>query len=275
MSGFINKSADYSQTMLLKQDILNPMLSKYNLSIAQKLKTDHNKCPLLGYNIPNNGKKYWMLVTTKQRLCKEPIKENYNILYFFNEDNNFCIEINRRFDSEFLFEGYLYKDEFLITDILIQNTDVIDVDYPLRFALVNEILFFGVKGSLMRLNNHLNIGIHPVLSAKNDGMIKIFMANFVHKNEIVNVEKVIGHQKWTESVPNPAEINPVPKVIEKGGYSDVYNVFNHANRSKEGILYVKGIAESKVLKGLMQGQESIVVHCVFNHKVNKWMPVFK
>lgn len=278
MSSFINKSVDYSQTMLLKGEILAPMLRKYNKEIAEK-ETSHNKCPLLGYHIPNNGKKYWMLVTFKHRIVSslgKESKENYNLLYFFNNEDNFCIEINREFDNEFLFEGYLYGNstQFLITDILMKDTEVIHVDYPLRFALINEIVFFSVKGSLTRLNNHLSIGIHPVLCAKNEGMVKILMTNFTHKHEITNVETVIDHVKRCEAMPKMLDNHsPVRKVITKGGFSDVYNVFDEGNHCKEGILYVKGMSESKMLKDLFKTQQQVVLDCVFNPKVNKWMPV--
>jgi hypothetical protein len=148
---FINKSVNYSQTALLKTELLVPLLELYNNHL---LNTKTDKTFSLNntsnFIIPNNNKKYYLLITKKTTL--EQTKETHNILYFFpdqtsvdvNKDNkllynslsDFYLEINNSFSDSFLFEGYLYssnnKHDFLITDILLKNKKVVSFDYNLN-----------------------------------------------------------------------------------------------------------------------------------------------
>ena len=68
---FINKSVTYSQISLLKQNILLPLLKKYNehlLNVKSSNKPfdkDINTGLSFDYIIPNNNKKYYLLITKK------------------------------------------------------------------------------------------------------------------------------------------------------------------------------------------------------------------
>ena len=105
------------------------------------------------YLIPNNNKKYYLLITkkgllekTKDSNLKTRDSNPYNILYLFpdqyNSENDNCsdfyMEIDQVFNDEILFEGYLYKDDnkyrYLLTDILVKNKHIIDVSFELRYA---------------------------------------------------------------------------------------------------------------------------------------------
>jgi hypothetical protein len=64
------------------------------------------------------------------------------------------------------------------------------------------------------------------------------------------------------------------KKIEKSKYTDVYNVYNDKTNDKEGVLYVKGIRESKKLRDIFKVcDEKVILECVYNIKFAKWEPV--
>jgi len=64
----------------------------------------------------------------------------------------------------------------------------------------------------------------------------------------------------------------VIKLIEKTKYADVYNVFDKVTNNKQGILYIKGVKDSKYIKELFnKNSNSIIEHeCIFNKNFNKW-----
>lgn len=296
---FINKSVNYSQSASLKNKILYPLLSLYNNFVLYNNSNDSilDKDITTGlstdYLVPNNNKKYYLLVTLKNKL--ENVKENYNIFYFFPDetliesvkDNNilkntisdFYLESNNKFTDEYLFEGYLYKQddhkyEYLLTDILIKNSKVIDLNYELRYALLNEIILSIPTGSLKELNNHMTINIHHIFNSLNQNLVKIFKNNFKFKNELCCIEKieqnVIKKQRIFEKIIHEDSF----KLIEIGKYIDVYNVYNYNTNNYEGILYVKGLKESKYLINLFKNTKNskIRLKCKFNTNFTKWEP---
>lgn len=294
---FLNKSVNYSQTALLKTSILAPLLNKYNdfllrsKSEQNTLNQDVNTGISYDYIIPNNNKKYYLLVTKKSLL--EQNNTNYNILYFFpdqcniNNDKNcigdeslkdFYLEINNTFRDEFLFEGYLYKKdgkyEYLMTDILVKNKDVINVSYELRVTLLNEIVLEITRECLKELNNHMTINIHPIFDMENENLVSVFKKNFIHKNEICSIERVSKFEKtrYIEQVYNDTETKN--KIITTTNYTDVYNVYNYTSNNSEGILYIKGISESKRMKELFKQNKDVYLQCIYNTTFSKWQPIF-
>uniref|UniRef100_A0A6C0H8F3 Uncharacterized protein n=1 Tax=viral metagenome TaxID=1070528 RepID=A0A6C0H8F3_9ZZZZ len=305
MVSFINKSVNYSETILLKSQ-LAPLLKEYNELVLAKMSTNKaNPFSSAQYFIvPNNNIKYYLYITHKQRL--EHCREAYNILYFFPDDytadfvkestpirqnyiTEFYLEIDQRFDREYLFEGYLYQNEssnntqtFLITDILYQETGsssseknhVVDCDYALRYTLVNEILY--AKIGLTALNNHINIGIHPVLSHEAENMVSIMENNFVFASQLSSIERIENFTKTRTQKQTIDDSIVTRKFITKGGFPDVYIVQDATTLDQQGILYVKGLKDSKQLKSLFQKQDSngITLACRYNMSFNKWQPVF-
>lgn len=294
---FINKSVTYSQISLLKQNILLPLLKTYNehlLNVKSSNKPfdkDINTGLSFDYIIPNNNKKYYLLVTKKSLL--EQNNTNYNILYFFpdqcniNNDKNsigdesfkdFYLEINNTFRDEFLFEGYLYKKdgkyEYLMTDILVKNKDVINVSYELRVTLLNEIVLEITRECLKELNNHMTINIHPIFDMENENLVSVFKKNFIHKNEICSIERVSKFEKtrYIEQIYNDTETKN--KIITTTNYTDVYNVYNYTSNNSEGILYIKGISESKRMKELFKQNKNVYLQCLYNTTFSKWQPIF-
>lgn len=289
---FINKSVNYSQTVLLKEN-LSKKLKSYNDFILSQIDEENAFSNLDYHMVPNNFVKYYLYVTFKTNL--ENCKENHNILYFFPDKktsehhsenktikhtiSDFYLEIDNRFDKEYIFEGYMYKSpksrHFLISDILLQNDNVVSIDYAMRHALINEIIF-ETKG-LVGLNNHLTIGIHPMFQTESINMIKIFINNFIFSETIIAMEKIDGVKKVTALLESSKEENKVTeKEIEYGGYADVYNVYDLKTGNKEGILYVKGVKESRQLNELFKNKTSKCererIRCNYNTTFNKWQP---
>lgn len=296
---FINKSVNYSLTKYLKTNILLPLLESYNNFLLNKntlnnnntFNKDINTGVSLHYLIPNNNIKYFLLVTNKNKL--EQVKDNYNIFYFFPdnqsvktyEDNNnikntindFYLEVDNKFNDEYLFEGYLYKSNddndkyhFLLTDILIKNKNVIDLEYNLRYIMLNEILN---KCVLKELNNYVTINIHQIFDKYNENLIKVFHDNFIYKNDLCCIENIenFKKQRFLKSI-HKNEIET--KIIEFGKYTDVYNVYNTNSNNLEGILYIKGINESKQIKKLFKSNCRINLICKYNTNFSKWQPIF-
>lgn len=284
---FINKSVNFSQTVLLKTSLLAPLLEAYNRHVATAEQGPLN--PIHNILIPNNNKKFYMFVTTKQML--EQTREDFNILYFFPSDvsvsavegvtterhgvSDFCMEIDRKFKDSWLLEGYMYvsdnKYDFLLTDVLCKNNTVISFDYPLRYALLCELIA-NTPGSLKHLNDHLSINMHPVFPAVNENLIKVFVNNFVHKAEFKCVESVNkGKVQCMKVADHQSGI--VQKVAKHGGFSDVYNVYNKETGVHEGILYIKGFKDSQLMKKLMLGKKEVQLDCEFDTCFAKWRPL--
>lgn len=299
---FLNKSVNYSQTAYLKSNILSPLLVSYNnfllkLSGNTNINLDVNTGISYDYLVPNNNKKYYLLVTKKSVLDNNEVGQNgnlYNILYLFpdqtldkdttsnskididNEYSDCYMEIDKLFDDELLLEGYLYKHEnkceYLLTDVLVKNKAIIDVSYELRYVLLNEIVRKIGRLRLRQLNNHMTINIHPIFNTESEALIKVFKNNFVYKEQIVAIEKICRFSK--RRFVDKKQDNEM-KNIEVGCYTDVYNVYNKDTNNKEGILYVKGINESRKLKQLFKDAGNLItLNCVWNTKFCKWQPIF-
>lgn len=261
---FINKSVNYSETILLKSKLLKPVLAEINKIKKQEKKHNVQETNIL---IPNNNNKFFLFVTQKNKIMDT--QDTSNILYFFSSNNKkeFFIEINFCWSSTLLMEGYLYEDNnYLLTDILYKDNPI-TVDYLFRYGLLNELTH---NLTLTKLNNHLTINIHPIFTTENETIINIFLNNFKFKDSILALETITSYSKLTKLLPSSKQNTQMS--IKKTKYADVYNVydsdFNHV-----GILYVKGLRESKFLKTIIKSQEYTLLQCSFNTHVNKWQPI--
>lgn len=284
---FVSKCVNYSQCFVLKNKILQPLLKMYNdFLLKQKISSDNfclnkdiNTGISLEFIIPNNNIKYYLFITNKSKL--ETSKEKYNTLYFFPDTNNkfdykltdFYLEIDERFKKDYLLEGYLYKNSddklfFLITDILIINNDVVIVDYNMRLTIINEII---IDINLCDLNNHMNINLHPVFQKENENLIKIFKDNFIFKSDICSIESINNFIKIRYLDRN--DLENTDKIIEIGKYSDVYNIYDKVTNNYQGILYIKGLKQSKTMKNLLLNKNKIILKCKFNNNFKKWEPI--
>lgn len=287
LMSFVSKCVNYSQCVVLKNKILQPLLKMYNnFLLKQKISNDNfclNKDINTGVSsefiIPNNNIKYYLFITNKSKL--ETTKDKYNTLYFFPDTNNrqdnlftdFYLEIDERFKEECLFEGYLYKRDnnklsFLITDVLIINNQPVITDYATRLTIINEII---MDINLFDLNNHLSITLHPVFQKANENLIKIFKNNFIFKTDICSIELVNNFIK-TRYI-DKQDLKDTDKIIEIGKYSDVYNVYDVVTNNYIGILYIKGLKQSKIMKNLFVNKNKIVLRCKFNNDFKKWEPI--
>jgi hypothetical protein len=295
---FLNNSVNYSQTALLKSSVLAPLLKNYNEFLLQSkgssvvLNQDVNTGISYDYIIPNNNKKYYLLVTKKLHL--EQTNTNYNILYFFpdshqcnlvnneksinDENSDFYLEIDNTFKNDFLLEGYLYKQddkyEYLLTDILVKNNNVINVAYELRMTLLNEILLEITREKLKQLNNHMTINIHPIFDMENENLVSVFKKNFIYKNEICSIERISKFEKTRYIEQAFSDTTTVTKNITTTNYTDVYNVYNYTSNNFQGILYIKGLSQSKRMKELFKQNKILHLECTYNTKFFKWQPDF-
>lgn len=284
---FINKSVSYNQTVLLKSKCLAPLLQQYNDFYTYQASlpsiTDTH------WVIPNNHKKYYLFVIKKNML--EQCKEQFDILYFFPDDDSvkyykdnkvekhfvtdFYLEVDPSFQGSLLLEGYLYtngpKHSFLLTDILMKNGQVVNADYNLRYCLLQELLM-GTR-PLVDLNDQLSISLHPVMHSDNSSLTRLFTDNFVYSTQLCAVEQVHGivKKRYLQQRRNITE--NAEKRISKSKLSDVYHVFNIETGDNEGILYIKGIKESVLIKKMILGKDFIRVECKFNTIFQKWQPL--
>lgn len=311
-TSFISKSVNYSQTDLLKSKILLPLLSSYNnLILKQNIEDASTFCFDINtgvsndYIIPNNNKKFYLLITNKSLLELSTTSnvsniknvnnktKKYNILYFFPDqqsidyykmDKVICntlhdryLEIDEVFNDQFLLEGYLYykdnKFEYLLTDILLKNDQVVNLSYELRYTMLNELVVNISRQVLKDLNNHISINLHPVFSMNNENLIKIFQDNFIYSTELCSIERISNFKKRRLYDAIKKEENS-SKRITKGEYTDVYNVYNIQTNNYEGILYIKGIVESRFMKNLFnENGTEIIISCTYNTSFKKWQPI--
>ena len=301
MSKFISSSVNYSETNLLKSKYLSNILELYNqeiLSESKKLVDNVQK-----YIIPNNNNKYYLLIVNKNDVTSNNMNTKYKIFYFFpdtehNTSNNivkntksdFYVEIDNHKanfpNSNYMFEGYLYtsneQKHFFITDILAVDSKIVKCDYSLRYSLIHKLI---ANQQLNNLNGHLNINTHSIFDLNSEScetnvqtrqIFNMFKNNFIFKDEISTIEYVneVSFKKHREQCTFNTEhtLNDT-KIITKGKYIDVYNVFNKITNNLEGILYVKGLQESKHLQNLSSSLNSFQLNCKFNHHFKKWQPL--
>lgn len=301
MSKFIASSVNYSETELLKSKYLSNILELYNRYIISSSKSLINKGQK--YIIPNNNRKYYLLIINKNDITPNNMNSKYKICYFFPDNNtdnsnnadslldkhtmsDFYVEIDSnktRFDkSVYLFEGYLYGDVskcYLITDVLSIDNKIITVPYSVRFNIMNQIFS---NQNLTNLNGHLSINIHSVfdvdtndIDIQSEQIFYMFKNNFMFKEEINSLEFIEENTLIKNNKITKRNDNLEIKRITKGKYIDVYNVSNIETNNSEGILYVKSLSDSRKLKKLFEGKEYIDIKCKFNAHFKKWYPLFE
>lgn len=290
MSNFINKSVNFSQTVLLKEKVLKTALECYNNFLANDIVSSFF---VEEYTVPNNGIKYYLFITNKSTVERN-VPVDYNIFFFFPDNSSnwdggvqnnlvlqhtvdeFFMEMDQTFTNSILFEGYMYGgNTFYISDILTVDNVAVSCDYTLRQSMIYEMIW---GKPLKYINNHISIGIHPVVnSASNPGLLTILMNNFKFKDSLSAKEIIKGHTKTLIKTPKKGteENATVNKIIKKSKYADVYNVYDKDTMNAEGILYVKGIKESRAIKLLFKGDstDGVLLNCTWNETFCKWQPV--
>jgi hypothetical protein len=302
MSKFIATSVNYSETNVLKSKYLSNILELYNQEIISEPRTLVNNTQK--YIIPNNDSKYYLLIVNKNDITPNNINTKYKICYFFpekdssdtlltkNSKSDFYVEIDNYKttfnNNNYLFEGYLYNvnqhKTFLITDILAIDSKLIKCDYSLRYSLIYKLL---KQQNLHNLNGHLTIDIHSIFeldsevydtTVQTSQLFNIFKNNFIFKDEILAIETIIetSLKKHTKVQKNASSdsLKKDVKIITKGKYIDVYNVCNKQTNNHEGILYIKGLNESKKIRKMFDTNDYVELECSFNQHFKKWQPNF-
>lgn len=300
-SKFLQSSSTFSETQLLKTKYLIPILESYNNFILKSNKIEIKESQK--YMIPNNNNKFYMFVTNKQDTTNNKNDNKYKILYFFpsNEQKNnlfkhlitdFYVEIDNSKSTNFtksnyLFEGFLYNKDafnnFLISDILSVDNKIIECEYSLRYTLINNIMN---SSNLDNLNGHLNIGIHSMFEYDTDNynmILKMFKNNFKFKNDINSVQIINDNnliKTNTQNITVGIETQKsIKKKITKGKFIDVYNVCNINTNNNEGILYIRTINDSKMMRKMFEDKENngvffLEILCEYNDHFKKWFPKF-
>jgi hypothetical protein len=266
-NNFLKVSSNYSEVELVKSKLLRPILEKVN-----KVKSEINYFDEKLYMIPNNNKKYYLFIFNKSEITSD--HKDYKILYFFPENqtnttSDFFMEIDKNsiFNrNNYLYEGYMYNGkDFLITDLISVDNGVLDCEYNMRYSIITETI------SMMELNGHLTINIHPIFSIdtlddRSEQLYRIFEKNFKY-NEICAREMISSNSKEQRMCLEIYE-NVEKKLIKKGKLADVYHVYNVNTNENEGLLYVGKLEESLKLKNSIK--ESEIMMCKMNIKFRKW-----
>ncbi|NBU34027.1 hypothetical protein EB118_06350 [bacterium] len=283
---FIAKSVNFSQTDFLKANFLAKAAETYNKAYSgerERPVKEHTT-----FFVPNNNNKYYLFVINKSLI--EQRGSAFDILYFFpssylctspvasvpvNVASDFYIETESVFsgsDGGLLLEGYLYigadgKQTMMLTDFLVRGDTVVDLDYPLRHTLLVELI-----RNVGILNNHTKITVHPFVSSENDTLMSVIKNNFVFCDQLVCTEVITDGYKKSLQLEMPIEPVEINQIIVKEKYPDTYSVLDKYGL-KCGILYIKGISESRYMRGIMQFQQRTIVPCKFNNTFRKWQPV--
>lgn len=264
MSKFINTCVNYSEINVLK-NLLKPLLIDFNNHLVDVNEKQFNLRNDQDIVIPNNGIKYYMFVSPK-------VSTNFKTLYFFPENftcehYEFFMEVeNSMFKHEkYLFEGFLYNNNnFLVSDILFINTNLVKTDYYTRFNLIND----NIPKPIHNINGFFNISIHHYLSGYD--LLQFFSNNFFFKNELTQLE-IINNNNFQKTIKllQSEKLNS-NKLIEKTKIVELYNVYNLETKNHEGVLYIKSIKDSKIIKDLCKNKDSTIIECKWNKIFNKW-----
>ena len=296
MSKFIASLVTYSEKDVLKTKYFSSILELYNKCIISSPKSLINKGQK--YIIPNNNKKYYLLILNKHDITPNNMNSKYKICYFFpdtyhisngildkNTMSDFYVEIDSnktQFDKNiYLFEGYLYGDSskhYLITDVLSIDGKIISVPYSIRYNIINQIISCQ---NLSNLNGHLSINIHSIfdvddndIDLQSEQIFHMFKNNFLFNDEISSLEFI--EENTVEKINKTTKKNDSiqTKRITKGKYFDVYNVFDVETNNFENILYVKSLNDSRKLRSMFETKDQIDLKCKFHEYFKKWYPIF-
>ncbi len=225
-----------------------------------------NQCNLglenVYFYILNNNCKYYLFIDTISQKIKL-FNQTLSVTKYFELVNT---EITDKF---LLFEGYLYKNSLLLSDILYKDNPEIS-NYNTRYY---KILFKYVE-ILKNLHiNDLTINLHPLIESIE--MLSFFKNHFQYKDSICSIEKIPLVDNFTKTkinLNNETSSDLLPMKIIKTNLSDVYFVKDFKDIDK-GILYVKTIKESLYLKDLFKFKTCLYLDCKYNTKFSKWQIV--
>ena len=276
MSKFLQDSEKYSTTQKIK-DVFIKIISEYNDIVGNNY-SDKKFDDLItqkGHSICiNNNIKYYLLVVLKSNIMSiKKNEEDYTILYFIplnetSEISDFYMEINLGvFDTTKgtqLYEGYLYNDTFLISDILYFNEKIITYNYNLRYNIINNSLF-NYLDKLKNLNGIFNIGIHNIIDKD---YIELYKNNNEFKNQLNSIEYIHNTFLLKHNIPYIRKSTLQNYIVCKTNYPDVYQIYD--NNNIIGILYIKTLKESNKLYKLFENKKELLLQCqeIFKYNTN-------
>lgn len=253
------------------ENSLKRLLQKYNnfLINDRKAASNYNLKSDSLYFIPNNGLKFYCFISNRPN-------HSSNILQFFSKTpiDTFFIEIENMFDKQVILEGYMYttpmnKKEYCVTDILVYNDNVVNVLYKNRLKLLYDLFDKKTLLGFVNLNDYLTFYIHPVFNSDNKHLLDIY-----NVREKLFIETIDDFYKTNTRITiEEDECKVYEKIIDKGMYSDVYNVYNPTTMNNEGILYIPTINDSRRLYEMFKDKQNLKIRikCCFNTKFKKYM----
>ena len=271
---FLKNSVNYSLTNMLKSKFVDPVLIEYYNFLQTKINSNFNiKIYKNKFIIPNNNIKYYCFIMPKKLIDH---KSNYSILFFFPEKitnihTEFFIESDIKIESPILYEGYLYDQEYLITDILYHNGDVVDLPYLKRHDILsqNKSVFAKITTNILLIS----INIHPFIEENIDNInvqLLIFKYNFKYKDSVQNYIESIENEFKKQQIYTCKEISEKQFIITKTKQTEIYNVNEMSTNNTIGVLFVKNLKESRYLKNIFKNDTSILLDCIYNNMFNKW-----
>jgi hypothetical protein len=219
------------------------------------------------YNCSSYLESEFVSIVNNNLKCFLFVVDNY-VYIFGSFDVFFKLKHSSIFkgSSSLLLEGYMYKNNtvFLVTDILYINEKVFIKDYYERYQQLCTLI---PADSI--LADNLEISIHPIIF--HPKLINVFRECFVYKNELKYLEKVYTKNSVFKKMFTLDQENILPEkmIVTKEKISDVYTVTDLKGKNK-GILYVKGIKESRELKNMFKDNTSLQLVVNYNHKFKKW-----
>lgn len=237
-----------------------------------------------------NGNKYYIWISKfseNKFLNREDAKDsNKALVFIFNkdlQDEQWIIipdnVINWEYSEEYLLEGYLYDNEMYFSDILYPN---FNRGYLNRRNTLKKILKNQTDKNMIYIREYrgekdIILGkLINMIELKDEGtdetMKRILLKNFKHKTSEITEEIVNGRELIKNTIKRQLlEENIDYKEIEKGNKIEIYNVYNADTKNNEGLLLVKTLKQSLLLRELFNNDtKRIKVKCKYDIKKKKW-----
>lgn len=259
---FLKNSLNFSLVNTIKEKYLYKELQKYN-EFFNTLTTATYKETNDFVIIPNNNNKYYCFIIPKHLIDNK--KSNYSIMYFFpkkqtNEFSDFFIEADMDHQNIQLYEGYMYENDFLLTDVLIDNK-VVKEPYNDRF----EQLKMNYLNHLSKITNgNITIAMHNI--CRDINAIDVFIMNF--KNTTNALEYIYDFKKVLNILNNKQENETF--IIRKTNTAEIYDVIEKNHNTFVGVLYIKTLSDSQKIRKMFETNTQLIHECKWNNQFKKW-----
>lgn len=236
-----------------------------------------------------NGNKYYIWISKLENkfLNKEDTRDsNKALVFIFNkelQDEQWIIVpdniINWEYSEEYLLEGYLYDNEMYFSDILYPN---FNRGYIYRRSIFKKIIREQTSKNMIYIREQrgekdIVLGkLINMIELKEEGvdetMKRILLKNFKYKTSEITEEIVNGRELIKNTIrKEKTEEKIEEKEIEMGNKIEIYNVYNIDTKNNEGLLLVKTLKQSIMLRELFNNKiKRVKIKCKYDIKKKKW-----